>query len=80
MENPAYCAENTNTNTIVTANFPTGVTSILLKAKVCDANGNALDLVRYNGLLFKQDSFLEYVLNVRMRKGMRDIPRSAKSM
>ena len=73
LENPAYCAENTNTNTIVTANFPTGVTSILLKAKVCDANGNALDLVRYNGLLFKQDSFLEYVLNVLQTRNQLDV-------
>ena len=73
LENPAYCAENTNTNTIVTANFPAGVTSILLKAKVCDANGNALDLVRYNGLLFKQDSFLEYVLNVLQTRNQLDV-------
>ncbi len=73
LENPAYCAENTNTNTIVTANFPTGVTSILLKAKVCDANGNALDLVRYNGLLFKQDSFLEYVLDVLQTRNQLDV-------
>lgn len=73
LENPAYCAENTNTNTIVTANFPAGVTSILLKAKVCDANGNALDLVRYNGLLFKQDSFLEYVLNVLKTRNQLDV-------
>lgn len=73
LENPAYCAENTNTNTIVTANFPPGVTSILLKAKVCDANGNALDLVRYNGLLFKQDSFLEYVLNVLQTRNQLDV-------
>lgn len=60
----AYCAENTNTSTVVSANFPSATTSILLKAKVCDASGNALDLVRYNGVLFKQDSFLEYVLSV----------------
>jgi len=64
LGNPAYCAENTNTNTIVTGNFPSAVTSVLLKAKICDVSGNALDLVRYNGVLFKQDSFLEYVLNV----------------
>ena len=61
---PAYCAENTNTSTVVSANFPSAATSILLKARVCDASGNALDLVRYNGVLFKQDSFLEYVLSV----------------
>ena len=60
----AYCAENTNTSSIITANFSSAVTSILLKAKVCDVNGNALDLVRYSGVLFKQDSFLDYVLSV----------------
>ena len=48
----------------MTGNFPSTVTSVLLKANICDASGNALDLVRYNGVLFKQDSFLEYVLNV----------------
>lgn len=61
---PAYCAENTNTSAVVTADFPSAVTSILLKAKVCDASGNALDLVRYNGVLFQHDSFFEYVLSV----------------
>jgi len=35
---PAYCAENTNTSAVVTADFPSAVTSILLKAKVCDAS------------------------------------------
>lgn len=65
----AYCAENTNTSTIVSDNFPSAVTSILLKAEVCDANGNALDLVRYNGVLFKKDSFVQYILNVMKAKG-----------
>lgn len=65
----AYCAENTNTSAIVSANFPSAVTSILLKAEVCDATGNALDLVRFNGVLFKQDSFIEYILNVMKAKG-----------
>lgn len=73
LETPAYCAENTNTNTIVTANFPSAVTSILLKAKICDVNGNALDLVRYSGILFKQDSFLEYVLSVLKAKNQLDV-------
>lgn len=73
LENPAYCAENTNTNTIVTANFPSSVTSILLKAKICDANGNALNLVRHSGVLFKQDSYLEYVLNVLKTKNQLNV-------
>ena len=46
----AYCAENTNTSDIVSGNFPSAVTSILVKAKVCDEKGNALDLVRFNGM------------------------------
>lgn len=69
----AYCAENTNTSSIVTANFSSAVTSILLKAKVCDVNGNALDLVRYSGVLFKQDSFLDYVLSVLKAKNQLDV-------
>lgn len=65
----AYCAENTNTSAIVSANFPSAVTSILLKAEVCDAGGSALDLVRFNGVLFKQSSFVQYILNVMKAKG-----------
>lgn len=65
----AYCAENTNTSAIVSANFPSAVTSILLKAEVCDATGTALDLVRFNGVLFKQSSFVEYILNAMEAKG-----------
>ncbi|WP_333698581.1 Mfa1 family fimbria major subunit [Bacteroides congonensis] len=73
LGSPAYCAENTNTSSIVTANFPSAVTSILLKAKVCDVNGNTLDLVRYNSVLFKQDSFLEYVLSVLKTKNQLNV-------
>lgn len=60
----SYCAENTNTSEIVSANFPSAVTSVLLSAKVCDENGNGLDLVRYNGMLFTKEAFLNYILNV----------------
>lgn len=68
----SYCAENTNTAEILNTegNFPAAVTSILLKAKVCDAEGNALDLVRFNGILFKNDQFLSYVINVMDANGM----------
>lgn len=65
----AYCAENTNTSAIVTSNFPSAVTSILVKARICDSNGDPLDLVRFNGVLFKQSSFLQYVLNGMQAKG-----------
>lgn len=57
----AYCAENTN-NAIIAAKAAAR-TSILLKAKICDANGTALDMVRYNGVLFKNDSYIDYLLN-----------------
>lgn len=61
-----YCAENTNTAAIlnVEGNNPAAITCILLKAVVCDAEGNALDLVRYNGVLFEDEQFLAYVLNI----------------
>lgn len=66
LGNSSYCAENTNTTAILNqeGNFPAAVTSILLKAKVCDASGNALNLVRFNGILFKQEQFLSYIINV----------------
>lgn len=65
-----YCAENTNTSDIVTKNFPTAVTSILLKAQVCNENGEALSLVRFNGILFTQDDFVKYILNVMKAKNL----------
>lgn len=66
-----YCAENTNTATVLNTegNNPAAITSILLKAVVCDAEGNALDLVRYNGVLFEDEQFLSYVLNVMNSNG-----------
>lgn len=66
-----YCAENTNTADVLNTegNNPAAITSILLKAVVCDAEGNALDLVRYNGVLFEDEQFLSYVLNVMNSNG-----------
>lgn len=63
-----YCAENTNTSAVLSTakadgNLLSYVTHVLLKAKVCDENGNALDLVRYNGILYKKDAFMAYVIN-----------------
>lgn len=65
----AYCAENTNTSDIVTNNFPSAVTSILLEAGVCNMDGEPLDLIRFNGLLFTQKTFPQYILNVMNAKG-----------
>ena len=36
---------------------------MLLKAKICDKDGGALNLVRYNGLLYNRDTYLGYVAN-----------------
>ena len=44
-----------------------------MKARVCDASGNALDLVRYSGVLFTRNSFLEYVLNVLKTKNQLNV-------
>lgn len=63
MDVAGYCAENTNNNTILSKNFPSAVTSVLIKAEICDKDGKPLDLVRFNGVLFKQSHFLKYVLN-----------------
>ena len=69
----AYCAENTNTSEIVSKNFPSVVTSILVKARICNQAGEPLDLVRFNGMLFKKNSFLEYVLNVMKAKSLLNV-------
>lgn len=62
LGNAAYCAENTNSSSVVTSS-PSAVTSILLKAIACDKDGKELDLVRYKGLLYTKTQFFNYVLN-----------------
>lgn len=71
ISTPLYCAENTNTAAVLNTDgaFPAAVTSVLLKAVVCDSNGNALDLVRYSGVLFKKDQFIAYTLSSMNAKG-----------
>ena len=58
---PNYCAENTFPEAI--ASTAAARTSILLKAQICNDSGKGLDMVRYNGMLFKKDHYLSYVLN-----------------
>ncbi len=59
-----YCAENTNVpGTILTrSNVSRVATNVLVSAVVCDKSGEALNLVRYNGVLFLMDDFVKYVL------------------
>lgn len=63
-----YCAENTNSQEIVSANFPSCVTSILVKATVCNKEGKGLSLVRFNGELFTETDYVKYILNVMKTK------------
>lgn len=66
----AYCNENTNAVSNILANNsttkvdPTKVTSVLIGAQVCDIKGKPLELVRHNGLLYKEKVYLNYVVNV----------------
>lgn len=64
---PNYCAENTFPAEI--ASTAAARTSILLKAQICDKNGNVLDMVRYNGMLFYKNHYLSYVLNALSNSG-----------
>lgn len=59
----AYCAENTNTSKVVSAHPKTAVTSILLKAQVTTKNDETPTLVVYNGALYTESAYLDYVLN-----------------
>ncbi|MCD8294632.1 MAG: hypothetical protein LUE27_05260 [Clostridia bacterium] len=73
-----YCAENTNTatnsegtNKIIQHKNSSAITSILVKARICDENGDdyptgedGLTLVRYNGMLFTPAHFKEYILSI----------------
>lgn len=71
---PAYSNENTNTVANLSgANITVGtttapkliadrVTNVVFTAVVTDKNGGALDLVKYNGVLYKNDNFMQYIL------------------
>ena len=63
IDAPIYCAENTNTSAVVTANPENTITSALLFAEVTDVDGTALDLVRYNGIYYKEAHYIAYVFN-----------------
>lgn len=67
----AYCNENTNEADAVFAtnidNKQTVVASqathVVLKARVCDKGGKALDLVSYHGVLYLKNHYIKYVLD-----------------
>lgn len=69
MDEAIYCAENTNTSSIVSENPAGTLTSALLFAQVTDKADNPLDLVRYSGLFYTKDQFVTYVFGNLKRKG-----------
>lgn len=70
-DNIAYCNENTNTKAVVfkkdsedrSVVVPAQTTHVVLKTRVCDKNGDRLDLVSYHGVLYLRDAYKQYVLN-----------------
>lgn len=77
----AYCNENTNVpgnllkefeqtpGNKVKAVVPSYVTNVTLAATVCDVNGDALDLVDYDGTLFTKANYLKYALSMLQNAG-----------
>ena len=63
MGSNAYCRENTNNADILKQNFAGSVTSVLLKAKVTDADGNGLTLYNFAGNLYDESNYLKAALN-----------------
>lgn len=72
----AYCNENTNEVSKIASKeaVPEGVkardlidnrvaTNVVLYTQVVDEEGQGVELVRANGVLFKADSYLQYIIN-----------------
>ncbi len=75
-----YCAENTNTatnsdqtNKILKHKNSSAITSVLLKAQICHKNADGgweyPTLVRYDGELFTEDEYEDYILQLLTYKG-----------
>lgn len=58
-----YCAENTNTSGNVSDDPSNTITSALLFAEITDVNGGPLDMVRYNGIFYKESHYIAYVFS-----------------
>lgn len=72
--NVAYCNENTNiVGNIMSKQEQNGqtrwlvdnrmVTNVVLRTQICDAEGNPLTMVMANGVLFRENAYLQYILN-----------------
>jgi hypothetical protein len=68
--NTDYCNENTNSGAVVSQYYPQAITSVLLKAQICDAKGASLgDFVRYNSLYFTASRYIDYVVGALQQQG-----------
>lgn len=69
VNSAAYCRENTNDPTWFTAatlgtlNYNSTFTSILLKATLVDDNGDAVDVINYDGQLYTVAGYENRILN-----------------
>ncbi len=67
-----YCYENTNTPVNIFAQnaaeqnlvIPSHVTHIVLATRICDAEGNEIPALNVRGMLYTEESFRAYLLNV----------------
>lgn len=72
----AYCNENTNNPTnFVSSKTVEGATTttyqvdsriatnVVLKTQIVDKNGNPIDMIQANGILFYKDSYMKYIIN-----------------
>ena len=60
-----YCMENTNNQNceVFVENFYSAVTQVVIAANIVDEDGQAVELVRYNRILYTPDAFFARVLN-----------------
>lgn len=68
----AYCLENTNTVAKITSGsslLAKNVTCAIVKATLTDEEGNAVNAIRYQGVLFERDSFVPYALSLAKNAG-----------
>jgi hypothetical protein len=61
MEANHYCFENTNTAELVQKHYPSAITSVLIRARIVDADGNYESLVRLNDTFYTHPEFINYV-------------------
>jgi hypothetical protein len=61
MNDANYCFENTNTGELLQKHYPSAMTSVLLRARIVDADGNSESLVKLNDTFYTHPEFLDYV-------------------